>query len=774
MMLFLLHAFTIILLIIVPIVGLVLLLSANVASSGMFLLSGILPVFVMGWGVGFAGFMKEILENLNSINSPYPFARKKVAKKLAKEYTSESVGILANAVVLSDDKAVVKISIAALNRLHSQELIDTFCEIWERTRNKDLEIILKNRQYVSTKSKIRVLSALKVGKLDALKQGDVEAIDQYILSAIEDKDIQIAKAASNYEPSNTQMKVIFYFLSGQWEKYENLDFDQSWLAKAYKSGSPELQQRITKKSRQEGRFELVKILTDTKNEFHTRSMKNADWRAVVDIIATQPDKKQIRRFLNNAPILWSKELLDKLTQIPLDQFKKSEKIALKEIFSIAKQFQDKDLKVKISKESCRSFKCETFLHRDYLFGSLTSDKSGLILVTNNHNKSIYSLPDENLVKYNKNKEDVSDIVKPLTSKLNWFNPREISPDERILVISHGSNKIKLFSLPDMKHLKTLNVKGTIKNIVISPNSHILVVTFFNSSNVGLHIWSLPSGKHLKTTFIARHTIKNIVYVKISPDNRFLVANVQSGHYGYPFYVWSLPDGNCLGTTNDYSPLSTSFMISPNNLLCCGYANGSIHLYDIESSSYSTLSGHTDDIYCFYISSDNRFLASGSDDNTIHLWSLPDGKLLTTLSGHTDSIRSLVISSDNRFLASGSDDNTIHLWSLPDGQHLTTLSGHTDSIRSLVISSDNRFLASSSSDGTIRLWSSPTDIPIYQFTSRDIIEIERKSKDSRLEEGTRNAFKFTLALIRLRQQFDIDIEDSSNDIQSSEFDIEIDE
>lgn len=123
-MLFLLHAFTILLMIIVPIVGLILLLSSDVTSSVMFLLSGILPFFVMGWGMGFVELMREILENLNSINSPYPFARKKVAKKLAKEYTSESVGILADAVALSDDKAVVKISIAALNRLHSQELID--------------------------------------------------------------------------------------------------------------------------------------------------------------------------------------------------------------------------------------------------------------------------------------------------------------------------------------------------------------------------------------------------------------------------------------------------------------------------------------------------------------------------------------------------------------------------------------------------------------------------------------------------------------------------
>ena len=47
------------------------------------------------------------------------------------------------------------------------------------------------------------------------------------------------------------------------------------------------------------------------------------------------------------------------------------------------------------------------------------------------------------------------------------------------------------------------------------------------------------------------------------------------------------------------------------------------------------------------------------------------------------------------------------------------------------------------------------------------------KDSNLERSYFNVLKFTLFLIRLRQQFDIDIEDVSSDVQFSEFDIEID-
>jgi WD40 repeat protein len=63
------------------------------------------------------------------------------------------------------------------------------------------------------------------------------------------------------------------------------------------------------------------------------------------------------------------------------------------------------------------------------------------------------------------------------------------------------------------------------------------------------------------------------------------------------------------------------------------------------------------------------LASGGWDNTVRLWSLPDGTLLKTLTGHANYVFAVAISPDGRLLASGSFDDTIKLWSLPDGKLL---------------------------------------------------------------------------------------------------------
>ena len=177
-----------------------------------------------------------------------------------------------------------------------------------------------------------------------------------------------------------------------------------------------------------------------------------------------------------------------------------------------------------------------------------------------------------------------------------------------------------------------------------------------------------------------------------------------------------------------------------------------------------------------ITPDGRILISSGHDGTIRLWSLPNGDLLKILKGHTDSVPTLAISSDGFTLISGSADGTICLWSLPDGNLLKTLSGY-NFINSVVTSPNENFFASASCDGMTRLWDLSgmnTNTSISRFTTQDIATIESQIKESTIKEDVRrNALKFTLALIRLRQQFDIDIEDVSSNVQFSEFDIEID-
>jgi WD40 repeat protein len=103
------------------------------------------------------------------------------------------------------------------------------------------------------------------------------------------------------------------------------------------------------------------------------------------------------------------------------------------------------------------------------------------------------------------------------------------------------------------------------------------------------------------------------------------------------------------------------------------------------------------------SADGEFLLSASNDRTIRVWLLPEGRLVSTLSGHTSAVQALAVIPDGRLLASGGDDKTIRLWSLPDGRPIRAIEAHTDTVSALAISPEGYRLVSAGRDRAIRIW-----------------------------------------------------------------------
>lgn len=54
--------------------------------------------------------------------------------------------------------------------------------------------------------------------------------------------------------------------------------------------------------------------------------------------------------------------------------------------------------------------------------------------------------------------------------------------------------------------------------------------------------------------------------------------------------------------------------------------------------------------------------SASFDSTVRLWDVERGVCIHTLTKHTEPVYSVAFSPDGKFLASGSFDKCVHIWS----------------------------------------------------------------------------------------------------------------
>ncbi|EGR52992.1 uncharacterized protein TRIREDRAFT_53862, partial [Trichoderma reesei QM6a] len=160
--------------------------------------------------------------------------------------------------------------------------------------------------------------------------------------------------------------------------------------------------------------------------------------------------------------------------------------------------------------------------------------------------------------------------------------------------------------------------------------------------------------------------------------------------------------------------------SPNAALLAYTQGPEVFLWDWHSNKLRhTYIGHVEPIDGLAFSHNSYYLASGSDDKTVRVWSTSEKKegeeaievrdSLCNLLGHGDYVNCVSFSSDSTRLASGSSDLTIRIWTREGSEdgHLyrieRVLRGHSSSIYSLDFNSSGQQLISSSTDSTLRVW-----------------------------------------------------------------------
>lgn len=110
------------------------------------------------------------------------------------------------------------------------------------------------------------------------------------------------------------------------------------------------------------------------------------------------------------------------------------------------------------------------------------------------------------------------------------------------------------------------------------------------------------------------------------------------------------------------------------------------------------------VLCMAVSSDGKLLVVGdSGCKDVKVYCADTLKHIKNLQGHRGSVTGVVFRKDTRTLYSASEDRSVKVWNLDDMAYVESLFGHQSGITSIDALTRERAISSGGFDGTVRIW-----------------------------------------------------------------------
>lgn len=103
-----------------------------------------------------------------------------------------------------------------------------------------------------------------------------------------------------------------------------------------------------------------------------------------------------------------------------------------------------------------------------------------------------------------------------------------------------------------------------------------------------------------------------------------------------------------------------------------------------------------------VSADGRYVFTTTSDHSIRIWNL-ETRSSRTLSGHWERINRLAVTPDGHRLVSGSLDGTLRLWDIDTGAEVRILDDCIGSITDVSVAPNSAMAMSAAWDGTVTVW-----------------------------------------------------------------------
>lgn len=241
--------------------------------------------------------------------------------------------------------------------------------------------------------------------------------------------------------------------------------------------------------------------------------------------------------------------------------------------------------------------------------------------------------------------------------------------------------------------------GSVLDLAITHDNRSIIAA---SSSNNLCVWDVNSGR-------IRHTLTGHMDKVCSVDvSKISSRHVASAAYDRTIKVWDLQKGYCINTIIFHSNCNALCFSTDGQTICSGHVDGNLRLWDIQTGKLlSEVAAHSLAITSISLSRNGSVVLTSGRDNLHNLFDMRSLEVCGTLRANGNRVASnwsrSCISADDNYVAAGSTDGSVHIWSILKAEIVSTLKEHTASVLSCSWSGLGKPLASSDKSGIVYTW-----------------------------------------------------------------------
>jgi WD40 repeat protein len=288
-----------------------------------------------------------------------------------------------------------------------------------------------------------------------------------------------------------------------------------------------------------------------------------------------------------------------------------------------------------------------------------------------------------------------------------------SPDGRQLAAASASGPLAVFAAHDGQRRDLPGHEDGSNCLAWQPGSSSVFASGGQDGTV--KFWDAAAGQHLRTSALGQAWVEQLAWrpapaadAPVGDSNPRMLLAAAAGRSVH----FLAADGTVVHTTKTAPKTLSALAWQPaGGCLAAAYFGG-VCLWDADDFVPQKEMAYGNGIHALIWSPDNRWLVSGNQDPSVHLW-LPEQDQEFHMSGYEGKVKELSFDPSGRWLATGGGRDCC-VWDCtgtgPEGREPVMLP-HEATVCAVAFQRAHRLLATASEDGVLQLWSVDRQQPL---------------------------------------------------------------